>query len=631
MPRTGTVAPKPSRTPAGVPARRSRTDERPVPEPGSERVATLVADVRRTASRLGRDDLAARLDGVAARIARTETVVCVVGEFKKGKSALINALLASPVCPVDDDLATTAVTVVGYADKASATVRRREGGVLVVESIPADDVRAWVLEHDGADRRPGVELVELGLPNAFLGRGISLVDTPGVGGLNAGHAAATLAFLPSADALIFVTDASAELSGPELEFLASAMRAGPPVLVAVTKVDMYPEWRRIVEIDTRHLATMGLAEPPFAVSSTLRMTGDVLGDDGLTRDSGVPSFAETLVGDVVGRARTLALASAVAQVGPAIEQLREPLAAESLALDDPEAAARLAGDLRDVRTRLTALTEADASWSVRLEDEFAALRTRITFAFQGQMRQVVREAQDELERIDPADDWPALSARIQERTAATVRGAFLEATSGAAEIQSMIARLLADEEIGLDSTGSPISFDVQTMWHGGPAFDGKTRSGLAASFGVFTGASVGIEMLGMLGTLLGAAIVGPAAIGVALVFGGKGVLGERRRQLADRRQQARTFLAGFVEEVRFEADGRLASLLDEIQRQMRARFADRIRELHRTYTDSAAALERAAEQAEAERAARHRVVRAGLDELDGLRGRAAELERGDAA
>jgi hypothetical protein len=291
----------------------------------------------------------------------------------------------------------------------------------------------------------------------------------------------------------------------------------------------------------------------------------------------------------------------------------------------------MADDLRDVRARLKALTDADASWSVRLEDEFAALRTRITFAFQGQMRLVVREAQDELERIDPADDWPALSARIQERTAATVRGAFLEATNGAAEIQSMIARLLADEEIGLDSTGAPISFDVQTMWQGGPAFDGKTRSGLTAGLGVFSGASVGIEMLGMLGTLLGAAIVGPAAIGVALVFGGKGVLGERRRQLADRRQQARTFLAGFVEEVRFEADGRLASLLDEIQRQMRARFADRIRELHRTYTESAAGLERAAEHADSERAERRVAIDAELATIDALRTRAADLERGDAA
>jgi hypothetical protein len=362
----------------------------------------------------------------------------------------------------------------------------------------------------------------------------------------------------------------------------------------------------------------------------LRSSGDVL-DPALERDSGFPAFGDALVGDVVGRARTLALSGAVAQIGPAIEQLREPLAAELTALEHPDDAERMAGDLRDVRTRLAALSEADASWSVRLEDEFAALRTRITFAFQGQMRQVVRDAQDELERIDPGDDWPEFSGRIQERTAATVRGAFLAATDGAADVQSMIARLLADEEIGLDSTGVPISFDPQTLWQGGPSFDGRTRSGLIASIGVFTGASVGIEMLGMLGTLLGAAIVGPAVLGVALVFGGKGVLSERRRQLADRRQQARTFLVGFAEEVRFEADGRLASLLDEIQRQMRARFADRIRELNRTYTESAAALERAVEQAEAGRAARLPTVRAELDVLEALRVRAAELESGAGA
>ena len=167
---------------------------------------------------------------------------------------------------------------------------------------------AWVLERDDADRRPGVELVEVGLPNAFLERGIALVDTPGVGGLNAGHAAATLAFLPSADALVFVTDASAELSGPELEFLASAMRAGPPVLVAVTKVDMYPEWRRIVEIDERHLRSMGLVERPFALSSVLRSQRRPARRPG-ARDATAASRRSPRRSSAtsVGRARTLAL------------------------------------------------------------------------------------------------------------------------------------------------------------------------------------------------------------------------------------------------------------------------------------------------------------------------------------
>jgi hypothetical protein len=100
--------------------------------------------------------------------------------------------------------------------------------------------------------------------------------------------------------------------------------------------------------------------------------------------------------------------------------------------------------------------------------------------------------------------------------------------------------------------------------------------------GLLGGAVVGVEMLGMLGTLAGAAVVGPAALGVALLFGGKQVVDERRRQLADRRQQARAFVSGFIEDVQFEVEGRLGTLLADLQRQMRERFAERIRQLQRT-------------------------------------------------
>jgi hypothetical protein len=517
------------------------------------------------------------------------------------------------------------VTVVRYADEPKAVVRRRDAGGLVVETIPPDDVGRWVAEGDDEDRPRGVEVVEVGLPNAFLDRGVALVDTPGVGGLNAAHAAATLAFLPSADALVFVTDASAELSGPELAFLASARKAGPPILIAVTKVDIYPEWRRIVAIDEGHLRAMGVTEDPFALSSVLRAAGHDLDDASLEAESGFAPFEQALIEDAIRRARAATVSMAIAQVVPALDQLREPLGAELTALERPEAAEGLARELDDTRDRLAALAEADASWSVRLDDEFAALRTRTEFAFQARMRQVLREAQDEVERIDPSRSWPEIGQRVQGDTAEAVRAAFLAVTDGAADIQGHIAALLADEAVGLDGSAAAASFDVSTLWQGGPAFEGRARANVMASLGIVGGATIGIEMLGMLGTLLGAAVVGPAVLGVAAVFGGKQVLDERRRQLADRRQQARSFLGGFVEEVRFEADGRLASLLHEVQRQMRARFADRIRELRRTFAESAAALERATEQLESERRARLTEVRVALDAIDRLRTAAATL------
>jgi hypothetical protein len=345
----------------------------------------------------------------------------------------------------------------------------------------------------------------------------------------------------------------------------------------------------------------------------------------LAAESGYEPFVAAITGDAVRTARAAARDAALRGLDPVLDQLRGPLVAELAGLERPDAADAVADGLADVRRRLATLADADASWAVRLEDEFAALRHRVTFAFATRMRQLTREAQDDVETVDPADAWPDLSRRVQEGAASAVGEAFLAATDGAAAIQATIASVLADEDLGIDPAGAPISFDVRDLWEGRPEFEGRTRRGLMASFGVFTGAKAGIDMLGMLGTLLGAAIVGPAVLGVALAFGGKEVLSERRRQLTDRRQQARTFLGDFIEEVRFGADGRLAVLLDDIQRQMRARFADRIRELQRTYAASAEALEHASEQAGEARRRRRGEAEATLAEIDTVAARVAEV------
>ncbi|MGZ8527751.1 MAG: dynamin family protein [Candidatus Limnocylindrales bacterium] len=588
-------------------------------------MAGLVEAVRDVAGLRGREDLVGRLADVRLRLERSETVVCVVGEFKQGKSALINGLLGADVCPVDDDLATMAVTTVRHGDRPTATVHRREAGTAVVETIGPDDLASWVTERGNPDNRRNVDGVEVGLPHPLLERGITLIDTPGIGGLNAAHAAATLAFLPVADALVFVTDASAELTRPELEFLASAVDAGPLILVALTKIDMYPEWRRILAIDERRLREIDLGVRPFAVSAALRTAARDLDDPVLERDSGFAALTETILGDVTRRARTVAIEAAFREIRTALDQLREPLLLERQAVERPDDAARLAADLSDVRDRLAALGEAGSHWSVRLDDEFTTLRARVEFTFAGRMRQILRDAQEEIERVDPGRAWTEVSGRAQQQVADAVRAAFLETTDGAAGIQSAISQMLADEESTWTDDGEPISFDATSLWQDGQAFGGTLRSGVVAGFGLLAGAAVGVEMLGMLGALLGTALVGPALLGAALFFGGKEVAGERRRQLTDRRQQARTFVGQFIEDVRFEVDGRLATLTGQLQRDMRVRFGERIRELARTYQETAAAIERTMARSASERDERLRELSRQLGPLEELSARTDAL------
>ena len=146
---------------------------------------------------------------------------------------------------------------------------------------------------------------------AVLAGGLEIVDTPGVGGFHSVHGAATMAALPSADAVLLVSDASQEYTAPELEFVRQAIRMCPNVACVLTKTDIYPEWRRIAELDLGHLKAAGISAPMFAVSSAVRWQSLVDGQPELDAESGFPELVRFLREQVLGQADMLARRSLV--------------------------------------------------------------------------------------------------------------------------------------------------------------------------------------------------------------------------------------------------------------------------------------------------------------------------------
>src|SRR4029453_9559230 len=82
---------------------------------------------------------------------------------------------------------------------------------------------------------------------------LSLVDTPGVGGLDSLHAEIALDAVERATPLLFVGGASAPFSQPEIDFLVEASKRVNFVLFALTKTDAYPGWRTILADDRGQL------------------------------------------------------------------------------------------------------------------------------------------------------------------------------------------------------------------------------------------------------------------------------------------------------------------------------------------------------------------------------------------
>ena len=131
--------------------------------------------------------------------------------------------------------------------------------------------------------------LRIGVPRQLLQGGIVIVDTPGVGGLGTAHHSATLGALPSADAVVFVSDVSQELTASEVEFLRTVKSLCPTVLCVESKTDFYPAWQRIVARDRQHIATAGIEAEVLPISSTLQLVANARRIAPCTASLGTPT------------------------------------------------------------------------------------------------------------------------------------------------------------------------------------------------------------------------------------------------------------------------------------------------------------------------------------------------------
>ena len=176
------------------------------------------------------------------------TIVCVVGEFKQGKSSLVNALLGERRLPGrrrprhvgDHPRSATATSVeVDVRRRARASRRWSSGSTPALDPRLGDRGRATPSNAQG--RRAGRHL---GAEPAARPTGSCSSTRRGWAGSARATPRRPSRSCPFADGLVFVSDASAELSAPRSTFLAQARERCPNVVFALTKTDLYPSWRR---------------------------------------------------------------------------------------------------------------------------------------------------------------------------------------------------------------------------------------------------------------------------------------------------------------------------------------------------------------------------------------------------
>lgn len=180
------------------------------------KITGVITAVTPILERLNRKDSLAKIQERIRQIQNTEVKVLICGEFKRGKSSFVNALIGRNICPVDQDICTSVVSIIRYGD--AERVIRYFGDLSHVQKaeIPYADIQKYTVGR--AEQVQNTLYLEIELPLECLKNGLVLIDTPGVGGLDPRHAFLTTYFLPQADITLFMTDVNEPLTTTELDF-----------------------------------------------------------------------------------------------------------------------------------------------------------------------------------------------------------------------------------------------------------------------------------------------------------------------------------------------------------------------------------------------------------------------------
>lgn len=601
-------------------------------QPGAATDAHAVAGVVdlgiNAATAYGRPDLAARLTSLRERLGRSEIHVFIIGDYKMGKSTMVNALVGAIICPVDDGISTTVTTLVRHAPEPTAHAvfpPVDPDGDPVTREVPFADVPDLVSEAGNPGNRQQISLVEVGVPQPVLAGGLVIVDTPGVGGLASPESAATLAAATGADAVIFATSAAQELTAPEVELLEAVAASCPRVVVALTKTDIYPAWRRIAEINRKHLANHRLDGRVIPVSSELRLQALALGDAELNEESGFFELAAHLRDDVVGVVRRGIAAEATTAVDSVAQQITAAFEAEREALADPDHLNELTQRLQNAQQRAEQLRSGGSKWQQTLADGIQDLTSDVDHDLRDRVRRLVVEADEAIEASDPGKSFDEFSNWLERRVTADVLGNYALLTNRARELAGRVAEHFAEEERDLafnleaidpSKLVADLAIGAAPDQKSGPFTQGLN----ALRTGYFT-----FFMLGAIGSITGLSAVIPVVGVVAAAVGGKALKDERARQLTIRRQQAKQNMRKYVDEAQFRVGKDAHDTLRRVHRILRDTFIARAQEALRSANEALQAAQQAAGTAAADRDRRLRDVDAELRRLADLRSRTAPL------
>ena len=239
------------------------------------------------------------------RLATGRIHLAVLGQFKRGKSTFVNALLGEALLPSAVVPLTAIPTFIQHGPTRAATIFFADDQP-EEKCTPADSrelsvfLARFVTESGNPENRCGVARVEVFHPAPILRNGLVLIDTPGIGSTFRHNTLATINFLCQCDAAIFVFSVDPPPTEVEIDFLKQVQGKVPRLFFILNKTDyVTPAERQTARDFFQQVLAEQAGYPPatslFSLSSRQGLEARQTDNDKLWRESGLAAMEEHLL------------------------------------------------------------------------------------------------------------------------------------------------------------------------------------------------------------------------------------------------------------------------------------------------------------------------------------------------
>ena len=192
---------------------------------------SVLERLQTSARELSMGNAARQVDSILGSAKADAFRLVIVGEFSRGKSTFVNALLGQKILPASKNPTTAIISKIVYGEEPQYRIHYKDGqepqdmpeAAFIKLTAPEEpdegdpaSVQAYAKAQEELAR---IDHAQIFYPLRLCRDNVEVVDTPGTNDLNVGRMEITYGYLNQADAVILLLAAYQPLSASEAQFL----------------------------------------------------------------------------------------------------------------------------------------------------------------------------------------------------------------------------------------------------------------------------------------------------------------------------------------------------------------------------------------------------------------------------